>query len=217
MISSVSAIYSALGGANFLMALMATSLLGLISIPFAMRVGIPSRGHPRFRVIPFLVVLFLIRAFSEVRKKHVAKLVFLGEGPLKEELEDLAKTLGVGDSLSFPGFVSNPWSYMSRSHAFVLSSRWEGFGRVIVEAMASGTPVISTDCDYWPGEINTSGRSGLLVPVDDVERLAEAIEKVLDDEELASSLKSEGLRRASDFDARKICTEYEDLMSDVAG
>ena len=157
----------------------------------------------------------LIRTFAIVRKSISARLMILGRGELKEQLEALSRELGVQDSVDFMGFVANPWSYMSRSDVFVLSSRWEGFARVIIEAMASGVPVISTDCDYGPGEIITSEKNGILVPVDDVEQMASAICQVLEDREMAESLIQEGLHRASDFDSEKICSQYEDLITRV--
>lgn len=157
----------------------------------------------------------LIRAFAEVRRKVFARLIVLGSGELKGELEALAHRLGVEDYVTLVGFVSNPWAYMARSDAFVLSSRWEGFGNVIVEAMACGTPVIAADCDYGPGEIITHGKNGLLVPVEDVESLAETTCRLLEDREMAKSLKQEGYRRALDFDSKKICSQYEDVFKKV--
>ncbi len=117
----------------------------------------------------------LIRAFSKVRTRCRARLIICGEGEQRENLEKLAGELGVGDAVSFPGFVKNPFSYMRQSTVFVLSSRWEGLPNTLLEALAIGTPVVSTDCPSGPREILDGGRFGKLVPVSDVDALADAI------------------------------------------
>jgi len=91
----------------------------------------------------------------------------------------LAHQLGVGNDVAFPGFVENPFAYMARASVFVLSSAWEGFGNVIVEALACGCPVVSTDCPSGPAEILENGKYGPLVPVGDDEALADAILSML--------------------------------------
>lgn len=122
----------------------------------------------------------LIEAFCCVRVGRPARLMILGEGELRGELEALARQKGLtDDDFVMPGFANNPFAYLSRAALFVLSSRWEGLGNVLVEAMACGTPVVSTDCLSGPREILADGRWGQLVPVGDVTALAEAIEAVL--------------------------------------
>ncbi len=122
----------------------------------------------------------LLRAFAEVLKVKRARLLILGEGELRGELEELAQTLGLGpDAVQMPGFVANPYAYVARSGVFVLSSRWEGLPGVLIEAMACGAPVVSTDCPSGPREILEGGRWGKLVPVDDIKALAHAITSVL--------------------------------------
>lgn len=123
----------------------------------------------------------LIRAFALVRKKYLARLMILGEGEERPKLEHLIKELGLEDDVALPGFVENPYKYMKRAKVFVLSSAWEGFGNVLVEAMALGTPVIATDCPSGPAEILEGGKWGRLVPVGNVEALAKAISKSLKD------------------------------------
>jgi glycosyltransferase involved in cell wall biosynthesis len=117
----------------------------------------------------------LIRAFALVRRERPARLVILGKGRQREKLEALARELGVGADVSLPGFVNNPYPYMKRASLFVLSSAYEGFGNVLVEALATGTPVVATDCPSGPREILEDGRYGPLVPVGDVRRLASSI------------------------------------------
>jgi glycosyltransferase involved in cell wall biosynthesis len=122
----------------------------------------------------------LIRAFAEVRRCRTARLIILGEGPDRPQLEALIRELGVADDVALPGFRQNAMAYMARASLFVLSSAWEGLPTVLIEAMAAGTRVISTDCPSGPREILQDGRLGELVPVGDLARLANAINRVLD-------------------------------------
>ncbi|NJK27869.1 MAG: glycosyltransferase, partial [Coleofasciculaceae cyanobacterium SM2_3_26] len=121
----------------------------------------------------------LIRAFSIVKKVRKSRLVILGTGPNKPRLEALIEELDLRDDVDLPGFVENPFKYMARASVFVMSSAWEGFGNVLVEAMAVGTPVVSTDCRSGPSEILDNGKYGALVPVGDAEAMARAILDVI--------------------------------------
>ncbi len=122
----------------------------------------------------------LIRAFALVRKERSARLVILGWGSLRSQLEALVEELGLQDDVAFLGYVQNPYPYMVRAGVFVLSSAWEGLPTVLIEAMALGTPVISTDCPSGPAEILDHGKYGWLTPVGDSKTLAKAILSVLD-------------------------------------
>jgi len=117
----------------------------------------------------------LIRALALVRRAVRARLVILGEGEDRPALNVLIRSLGLEDSASLPGFVRNPFAYMARADAFVLSSQWEGLPGVLIQALACGVPVIATDCHSGPREILRGGRFGRLVPPQDVAALAEAI------------------------------------------
>jgi glycosyltransferase involved in cell wall biosynthesis len=117
----------------------------------------------------------LLLAFARVAQQRSSHLVILGEGDDREELQALARSLGIAPYVHFIGYASNPLAYMRHAAVFVLSSLAEGFGNVIVEALACGTPVISTDCPHGPREILSGGRYGTLVPVGDVDSLAQAI------------------------------------------
>lgn len=121
----------------------------------------------------------LIKAFAKVRAQKECHLVILGQGELRPNLELLINELDLQDSVQLPGFVDNPYTWMSSADLFVLSSIHEGFGNVLVEAMGCGTPVVSTDCPSGPSEILEDGKWGELVPVGNVELLSEAIVKVL--------------------------------------
>ncbi len=122
----------------------------------------------------------LLRAFSQVRSKRPARLLILGEGPERERLEALVRELRISSDVSLPGATSNPYAYMARSTAFILSSRWEGLPTVLIEAMSCGAPVIATDCPSGPREILADGRYGSLVPVGDIDALAAAMDAALD-------------------------------------
>jgi glycosyltransferase involved in cell wall biosynthesis len=121
----------------------------------------------------------LLRAFARVRQETPARLVILGEGPERPNLERLASELGVAADVDMPGFDPNPFRYMKRAGVFVLSSRYEGLPNVLIQALACGCPVVSTDCPSGPSEILDGGRYGVLVPVDDVEAMAGAIVRAL--------------------------------------
>ena len=147
----------------------------------------------------------LIRSFNVVLEKYKeAKLVIIGEGPDRKDFEKLIKKLNLEDTISLPGFVQNPYAYMSRADIFVLSSKWEGLPNVLLEAMACGTPVVSTDCPSGPAEILQNGIYGKLVPVGDYLALAEAIKKTIENPIDSQKLKE----RANDFSLEKIATDY---------
>lgn len=122
----------------------------------------------------------LIRAFARARSQRPVRLAILGEGPDRESLEALAAELGVEADVVLPGFVDNPYAWLAGAAVFVLSSRWEGLPTVLVEALACGCPVVSTDCPSGPDEILDGGRYGRLVPVGDAEALAAAIVATVD-------------------------------------
>jgi glycosyltransferase involved in cell wall biosynthesis len=117
----------------------------------------------------------MIKAFAEVRQAQPARLLILGEGRDRISLEKLIKEYGLDQDVSLPGFVSNPYAYLSRADLFVLSSRWEGLPTVLIEALCCGTQVVSTDCPSGPREILKDGKYGRLTPVGDVGALAAAI------------------------------------------
>lgn len=153
----------------------------------------------------------LLRAFALVRRELDARLILVGRGPLRPALEQLARTLGIDDAVVFTGWQRNPFAWMSRADVFVLSSSFEGFGNVLVEAMACGLPVISTDCRSGPREILRDG-AGMLVPVDDVTAMADAMLRVLSNAELRSTLSRAARRRAADFDIGAIGPGYLELL-----
>ena len=150
----------------------------------------------------------LIRAFAIVREQRNCRLIVLGKGRKKHELMDLASQLGIAHDVLFPGFVSNPYSYMKRASVFVLSSRCEGAPVVLMEALGLGTPVVSTDCPSGPREILMDGKFGPLVPVADPRAMAGAILSVLD-----NPIKSELLKQAAQrFTVKQSADRYLSVL-----
>jgi len=123
----------------------------------------------------------LLRAFALLRARRPCRLVIIGRGKQREQLLELAGTLGIREDVDLPGFVENPYPYMAHADLFAFSSRWEGLGLVLVEALALGTPVVATDCPSGPAEILQQGRFGRLVAVGDAAALARAMETTLDE------------------------------------
>jgi glycosyltransferase involved in cell wall biosynthesis len=150
----------------------------------------------------------LIAAFARVREKKVVRLLILGEGPERPALEALIARSGLGGDVRLEGFVANPFAYMRRAALFALSSHWEGLPGVLIQAMACGTPVVSTDCPSGPREILLDGALGPLVTVGDSEALAAAMLQALD-----APIAPEALRcRAADFSLATIARQYLQLM-----
>jgi len=151
----------------------------------------------------------LIQAFALVRRKYPARLMILGEGEERAKLEALAQELALQDDISLPGFVDNPYAYMARSAVFVLSSAWEGFGNVLVEAMAVGTPVVATGCPSGPAEILEGGKWGKLVPVGDANAMAQAILSTLSGQEVKMDFQNRALK----FTIERITKYYLEALS----
>lgn len=150
----------------------------------------------------------LIRAFALVREERPVRLMILGEGEDRPRLEDLARELGISTDVALPGFVDNPYQYMKRAAVFVLSSKWEGLPTVLIEALAVGTPVVSTNCPSGPAEILEEGKWGQLVPVGDETLLAAAIIQTLDRPPNRDLLRKRGL----EFSVDRAVQQYLDLL-----
>jgi glycosyltransferase involved in cell wall biosynthesis len=136
------------------------------------------------------------------------RLLILGEGPLRAELETEIRRRGLTGDVRLEGFVDNPFAYMRRARLFVLSSLWEGLPGVLIQAMACGTPVVSTDCPSGPREILEDGRLGPLVPTADSAALADAILDTLEHPTPEDVLR----KRAADFSLETITRQYLDVL-----
>lgn len=149
----------------------------------------------------------LLQAFAQLPKGS-ASLLLLGQGRNEATLRRLAAKLGIDDHVVFGGFHTDPAPFYETADLFVLSSDYEGFGNVIVEALACGLPVVSTDCPSGPAEILGNGRYGRLTPVGDAKALAQAMQ-----EALAAPVDREALkRRAADFSQQKAARQYLEAM-----
>lgn len=151
----------------------------------------------------------LLRAFAELRQaRPAARLLVAGEGAERPLLEGLIASLGLSDVAQLPGRTDQPLRWMRHAAVFVLPSRFEGFGNVLVEAMACGTPVVSTDCPVGPREVLENGRLGALVPVGDVSAMAREICLALD----ARAPPAGAQEAALQYTEARACAQYRRLF-----
>lgn len=150
----------------------------------------------------------LVRAFARVRPRYPSRLMILGEGEDRLKLEAMIRELGLEEDVALPGFVENPYTYMAHAAVFALSSVFEGFGNVVAEALAAGTPVVSTDCPSGPAEILANGQYGHLVPVGDADALADSIVEMLQNPMPAKVLQ----QRSQDFSLDCITHQYLNVL-----
>ena len=153
----------------------------------------------------------LLHAFAGMRSGD-SRLAILGEGPERDGLWKLAGELGVAGRLIMPGHVADPAPWFVHAAAFALSSRWEGFGHVLVEAMVCGVPVAAFDCPHGPTDIIANEETGLLLPPGDTRALAEALDRLIEDRRLASCLRDAGRMEARRFSAPAIAGKYAALF-----
>ncbi|MDJ0796711.1 MAG: glycosyltransferase [Calothrix sp. MO_167.B12] len=158
-----------------------------------------------------------IEAIFHLRKSYGidANLLILGEGKLRPQLEQQVQDLELTKHIFMPGFVENPYPYITKSQILLLSSDHEGFGRVVVEALALGCPVISTDCPSGPSTILEKGKYGLLTPPGQAREITDAIAQILTNPKLAQQLREAGLQRAKDFSAQTVAQEYKALLTQI--
>lgn len=154
----------------------------------------------------------LLKAFAELRKTTKAKLLILGEGEERGLLESLANDLNLGDDLSMPGFVDNPYAYIKQADLLVSSSAWEGLPTVIIEALALGTPVVATDCPGGSSEILEAGKYGQLVPMKNPVALAQAMVRTLETPQDKAHLK----KRGADFSVEASAIGYLGLLDSLS-
>lgn len=157
----------------------------------------------------------LLRAFAQVVKVTPARLLILGEGPLRSELEQLCQELGIADSVSMPGYESNPYRYMATADVFVLASAWEGCPIALQEAMAAGAAVVVTDAPGGMKDVIESGKYGRMVPTGNPAALAAEILYLLAHPELRQHYRSQAQQRAADFHYLKTAQQYIDLCQSV--
>jgi glycosyltransferase involved in cell wall biosynthesis len=150
----------------------------------------------------------LLEAFDLLTSRLDVRLVLAGDGPLREELQALTRELGLEENVDFLGFVSNPYKYMKEADLLAISSQYEGFGVVATEALACGTPVVSTNCPGGPSDILEDGQYGELVDVGDRRELANVMCRVLEDPPESEPL----VERAKKYKVEKVASDYLKLM-----
>lgn len=150
----------------------------------------------------------LLRAFAAMKGSDRARLLILGEGPLRADLEALARSLGIADRVAMPGFNIDPWPFLASTNLFVMSSDWEGMPVAMAEALHAGLPIVSTDCPSGPAELLDRGAFGRLVPCGDEKALAEAMAAAL-----ADDVDSDAIRQRADrIVGRESIRRYAELV-----
>jgi glycosyltransferase involved in cell wall biosynthesis len=150
----------------------------------------------------------LITALDLLRHSISARVIIVGEGPLRSSLEAQVSELDLTNHVKLPGFRRNPFPFLDKAGLFVLSSSNEGFPNVLVEALSCGVPIVSTDCENGPAEILENGRWGKLVPVGNPELLAEGILAALRQRHNTEAM----ITRANEFTSERTVNKYLDLL-----
>lgn len=165
------------------------------------------------RLVPAKGFDVLLRAWQQLAAQYPAwRLRIVGEGAARPALEALRDQLGLHDTVDLPGATPDILPHYRAASVFCLSSRYEGFGLVLIEAMACGLPVVSTDCPTGPREILADTGAGLLVPPNDAAALATALERVMGDDALRDRLGKQARLAAQRYQVSTIVTAWETLL-----
>lgn len=160
----------------------------------------------------------LLAAFATARRRHPDwTLAILGEGPERPALEARAARLGLGGSLLLPGSQADPFPWLRAADVFALTSRFEGFSCALAEALACGTPAVAFDCPFGPAEILEHGRTGLLVPDQDGQALAGALDQLMTDADLRRAMAAEGPGAMARLRPGAVLAAWEELLAAAAG
>ncbi len=158
----------------------------------------------------------LLSAFHKIADKHPDwQLLIIGEGELRDQLEEFRDKLGLTTQVFFTGRINNPFPILKKSEIFVLSSRYEGLGMVLLEAMACGLPIVSTDCPSGPSEVIRDGIDGILVPNEDVSALSIAMDRLMSNEEQRKRLAIRAPEVKQRFGLEKIVAQWEALINEL--
>lgn len=182
---------------------------------------LPKLGNKKIIITASRLTLFekdfqtLFKAIKEVNSKIPCQLVILGEGVDKEKIIKMAEELGANQHVSLIGFKKNPIEYISQAQVFVLSSYVEGSPIILVEAMISKVPIVSSDCDFGPKEILENGKNGILVPVGDHRSMAKAILKVLSDNKLSKKLVHNSQKMIRFYSEDRSFALWNQLLTDL--
>lgn len=158
----------------------------------------------------------LLKGFSRIKQLATVQLIILGEGPERDAIDCLIHEFGLAGKVLLPGFQSNPFAWIRLADVFVLSSFYEGFGNVIVEAFALGVPVVASDCPWGPSEIIESGISGYLFKPGDASSLASHLDRLLEDESLRQQIGEAALIRSEHFSLDRMATQYMRLFDELS-
>lgn len=159
----------------------------------------------------------LIKALGKLKDKgcNDFELFIMGEGPDEKILKRMISDYGLTENIRLIGFRSNPYAYMRQADLFILSSLWEGFGHVVVESMACGTPVLATDCPHGPREILKDGEYGWLVPNNDLHQLSIKLGNLMHEHDKIRQMSNKVYDRARDFDVKNIIRQYESVFREI--
>ncbi len=158
----------------------------------------------------------LIDAVKKLKMENIqVKLIIIGDGPDREKIENQIKNNSLEKEVFINGFDENPYKWMNKSKIFILSSNYEGLPTVLIEALACGIPIVSTNCKCGPSEILNNGEYGILVPVGNSEALKEGIKKVLLDKKLQKNLKEKSQKRALEFSNERVIKQLENQMLEL--
>ncbi len=157
----------------------------------------------------------LLKVFAKVRERIPSRLIILGAGPEKLNIETWIQDLSLDGDVIMPGYVNNPWEYMKMADLYLSTSLYEGFHLTIVEAMACGTTPVITDCDYGPREIIDDGINGYLCPVGDIENMAKKVTELLKDEPARKRASKKAEEKAMQFDISVTIKNYEELFDEM--
>ena len=204
--------------------LLMTSIPNPVDVDFVIKKAALKAEHQWFtkKDLPIIInvgrlsiqknQLLLLEAFARVIKKVKARLVIIGEGPERNNIEQKIRELGIEERVSLIGFDPNPFCYMASADLFVLSSTEEGFGLVLVEAMACRCPVVTTGCPGGPREILQSGKYGVIVPSENVKALATAILRGLTDVKSLEKYREPAFKRALEYQPQYIAKKWEQYI-----
>lgn len=166
------------------------------------------------RLVPQKGFDLLLEAFAAIARQFPEwRLTIWGEGPERDSLERQRDRLGLAGRVELPGVSPLPGGWVASADAFVLSSRFEGWGIVLLEAMAAGLPVISFDCEWGPAEMITPGENGILVPVGDAQALSRALALVMCDPELRDRLGRAAAALGGNFAPERICELWDEVVA----
>lgn len=154
----------------------------------------------------------MLEVFKLVNQQVPSQLIILGEGALRDQLEAQIKHLSLERAVCLPGFIDNPWALIHKADLYLSTSHWEGFSLSYIEAMATGTPLVVTDCDYGPRELIESGKNGVMVPVGQIDKIAEEVVALLSDKKRQKQMVMGGNEIVINFDSKVIAHKYELLF-----